>query len=158
MPWPHQKPTKIESSLQMENKQIQREHKKKENFWKTCIELLKFRQKNSSKSRSRLLRIYSLQCLTQNSLNRRVRQPLCDPCNLRKMDKWENQSLDDLLDIGPRPWGCFMRCHWSASHTHSITNLKQLFFMFTSLEQFRNYFHGSTKSILLKWSVRPLSW
>ena len=21
------------------------------------------------------------------------------------MDKWENQSLEDLLDLGPRPWG-----------------------------------------------------
>ena len=44
----------------MENKQLQREHLNKENFWK--------------------------------------------PCDLRKMDKWENQSVDDLLDLGPRPW------------------------------------------------------
>ena len=105
MPWPHQKSTKINSSLQMENKQLQREHINKENFWKTCIKLLKFWQKHSSTSGSGLLRIYSLQCLTQNSLKRRVRQPLCDPSNLRKMDKSENQSLDDLLDLGPRPWG-----------------------------------------------------
>ena len=36
------KPAKISSSLQMKNKQLQREHINKENFWKTCIKLLKF--------------------------------------------------------------------------------------------------------------------
>ena len=61
-------------------------------------ETFKILTKHSSKSGSGLLRIYSLQCLTQNSLKRRVRQPLCDPSNVRKMDKLENQSLDDLLD------------------------------------------------------------
>ena len=100
------------------------------------------------KSESGLLRIYSLQCLTQNSLKRRVRQPLCDPSYLRKLEEWENQSLDDLLDLGPRPWG-ISRGVTDQHPTHdSITNLRQLFFMFTSLEQIRNYFDGSTKSIL----------
>ena len=104
MPWPHQEPNKINSSLQMENKQIQPEHINTENFWKTCIKLLKFWQKHSSKTGLEFVRTYSLQWLTQNSLKIRVRQPLCDPSNPRKMDKWEDQSLDDLLDLGPRPW------------------------------------------------------
>ena len=34
-----------------------------------------------------------------------VRQPLYDPSDIRKLDKWETQSLDDRLDLGPRPWG-----------------------------------------------------
>ena len=124
MPWPSQTPTKHNSSLQMENKQIQREHMNKENFWKTCIKLLKSCQKHSSKSGLGLLRFYSLQCLTQKSLKRRVRQPLCDPSDTRKMDKWENQSLDDLLDSGPRPWG-ISRGVTDQHPTHdSITNLE----------------------------------
>ena len=73
------------------------------------------------------------------------------------MDKWENQSLDDLLDLGPRPWG-ISRGVTDQHPTHdSITNLRQLFFMLTSLEQVRTYFPGSTKSIFLKQSVPPLS-
>ena len=43
--------------------------------------------------------------LNPNSLKRNIRQPLCGPSNLREMEKWENQSLDDLLDLGPRLWG-----------------------------------------------------
>ena len=104
-PWPQQKPTKTNSSLQQKTKQSQREHINKENFWKTCIQLSKFKEKHSRKSGSRLLCIYSLQCLIQNSLNRSVSQPLCDPSDIQKMYKWENQSVDDLLDLGPRPWG-----------------------------------------------------
>ena len=124
MPWPHQQPTKINSSLQMENKQLQREHINKENLWKTCIKLLKFWQKLSSKSGSGLLRIYSLQCVTQNSLKRRIRQALCDPSNIRKMDKWENQSLDDLLDLGPKLWD-ISRGVTDQHPTHdSITNFE----------------------------------
>ena len=102
---PQQKLTKTNSSLRKETKQIQREHINKENFWKTCIKHLKIWRKRSAKSGSGLLRIYSLQCLTQNNLNRRVEQLLYDPGILRKVDKWENQSLDDLLGLGPRPWG-----------------------------------------------------
>ena len=36
-PWPQQKPTKTNSSLQQKTKQSQREHINKETFWKTCI-------------------------------------------------------------------------------------------------------------------------
>ena len=57
------------------------------------------------KSESGLLRTYSLRYLTHNSLKRRFRQPLCDPRYLRKLDERENQSLDDSLDYGQRPWG-----------------------------------------------------
>ena len=157
MPWPHQKPTKTNSLLQMETKQLQREHINKENFWKTCIKLSKFWQKHSPKLESGLLRIYSLQCLTQNSLKGRVRQPLCDLRDIRKMDKWENQSLDDLLDLGPKTLGCFTRCHWSTSHPHSLTNGDS---NSSCLQPWNNYgdwgvtnsilfFHGSPKSISL---------
>ena len=104
--WPHQKPTKTNSSLQMGTKQTStgayRQEEFSENLYSTFQILTK---KHPPKSRSGLLRIYSLQCLTQNSLKERKRQPLCDLRDIRKMDKWENQSLDDLLDLGPRPWG-----------------------------------------------------
>ena len=74
---------------------------------------------------------------------RRVRRPLFDPSDIRNMYKWENQSLDDLLELGPRPWG-ISRGVTDHHPTHdSKTNLSQLFFMFTSLEQIRNYFHGT---------------
>ena len=103
MPSPHQKRTKINFSLQMETKKLQGEHINKMNSWKTYIKLLKLRQKPSPKSGSGLLKIYSLQCLTQNSLKGMLRRHLCDLSDLRRMDKWENQSLDDLLDLGRRP-------------------------------------------------------
>ena len=104
-----------------------------ENLYSTFQILTK---KHPPKSGSGLLRIYSLQCSIQNSLKRRVRQPLCDPSDLRKMDKWENQSLDNLLDLGPRPWG-ISRGVTDQHPTHSSkTNLRELFFMFTSVEQF----------------------
>ena len=72
-----------------------------ENLYPTIKILTKY----SPKSGSGWLRIYSLQCLTQNSLKGRVSQPLCDLNDLRKMDTWKNQSLDDILDSGPKPWG-----------------------------------------------------
>ena len=49
MPWPHQKPTKTNSLLQMEITQLQRELINKENFRKTCIKLLNFWQRTFSK-------------------------------------------------------------------------------------------------------------
>ena len=88
---------------------------------------------------------------------KRVRQPLCDPSDIRKMDKREKQSLDDLLHLRPRPWGISRGITDQHPIHDSITILRQLFFRSTSLEQFRNYFHGDTKSILLKQSVHPLS-
>ena len=51
MPWPHQKPTRTNSSLQMETKQLQREHINKENFLKPFIKLSNFWQKTFSKLR-----------------------------------------------------------------------------------------------------------
>ena len=38
-------------------------------------------------------------------MKRRFRQALCDPRYLRKLDERENQSLDNSLDNGQRPWG-----------------------------------------------------
>ena len=116
MPWPHQKPTKIISSLQMENKQLQREHINKQSFRKTCIKLLKIWPKHSPRSGSELLRIYSLRCSTQNSLQRKG--------SLASLWPWWS-AKNRQMGI-PRPgWssgfktetlGYFTRRHWSTSH------------------------------------------
>ena len=61
---------------------------------------------NRSKSEAKLLRIYSLQYLTHNSPNRRVRQPLCDPRRLQNIGQTGEQQLGGSSGKdGPGRWG-----------------------------------------------------
>ena len=97
-----------------------------ENVGQTCIHVLKFWRKHSPKSGSGLLRIYSMQCLTENNLKRRVGQLFFTSTI---SEKWTNEKAKPGRSSGFRTktFGQFTRCHGSTSYPHSLTKLKIVF-------------------------------
>ena len=127
------------SSLQVETKNTSTGAQNYEKFSENLYPTLKIPTKRSPKSGSGLLRFYSLQCLTQNCLKRRVRLPLCDLGALRKIRQLGKAKPVPSSGFRTKTFGYFTRCHRSTCHPHSLTDWGHLFFKFTTLQQLLNY-------------------